>query len=279
MANPIGIFSRTFARPNLDAVLDAIAAHGLTLVHFNFSSAGLPSLPGAITEELCGAVRHAFETRRFLMTSVSATFNAIHPDLRRRELDLQRACRIIQSCPRIGTSLVSLCTGSRDPDDMWKRHPANELPDAWADLLATLDRLLPVAEASGVTLGIEPERGNVISSAVRARRLLDEVRSPRLRIVIDGANLFDSPPPAAMRATLQEAFDLLGPEIVLAHAKDIADPVRASQAAGRGLLDWSSYLSLLRQSGYRGPVILHGLPESEVSASISFLREILHALS
>lgn len=279
MANPIGIFSRTFARPNLDTVLDAIVAHGLSCVHFNFSSAGMPSLPDAIHEESCRAIRLAFETRRLVMTSVSATFNAIHPDLHQRELDLQRACRIIESSPRIGAPMVSLCTGSRDPHDMWKRHPANHRPDAWADLLATLDRLLPVADAAGVTLGIEPEVNNVVSSAVMARRLLDQIRSPRLRIIMDGANLFDTPPASAMRETLREAFDLLGPDIVLVHAKDIAGDALRSQAAGRGLLDWPAYLNLMRKCGYHGPVVLHGLAETEVAGSISFLQEILHALS
>ena len=57
---------------------------------------------------------------------------------------------------------------------MWRRHPDNDKPDAWSDLLATLDQLVPVAEEHGVVLGIEPEHANVIDSAQRARLLLDE---------------------------------------------------------------------------------------------------------
>ena len=212
------------------------------------------------------------------MTSVSATFNAIHPDLRRRESDIRRACGIINSCPHIGAPMVSLCSGTRDPGDMWKRHAANDLPDAWADLLATLGRLLPVAEAAGVTLGIEPEHNNVVNSAEKARQLLDELRSPYVRIILDGANLFDGVEQAVQADVLLRAVDLLGGDIVLAHAKDIPNPARPSYAAGRGMLDWCAYIGVLKQCGYAGPLVLHGLAEDEVPGSIQFLKDRLDAI-
>ena len=44
--------------------------------------------------------------------------------------------------------------------------------------------LLPLAEANQITLGVEPEPSNVVASARKARRLLDEspaAPTPRLR--------------------------------------------------------------------------------------------------
>ena len=37
----IGIFSKTFARPTLGAVLDAVAGYGVHAVQFNMSCAGV----------------------------------------------------------------------------------------------------------------------------------------------------------------------------------------------------------------------------------------------
>jgi sugar phosphate isomerase/epimerase len=271
----IGIFSRTFTRPNLEAVLDAIAAHGISQVHFNLKSADVASLPDRIDEDLCVEIRHAFEIRGLRMTSVSGTFNAIHPDTRRRELDTQRTCRLIERCRRMGTSVVTLCTGTRDPHDMWRGHADNARPDAWQELLATLGRLLPAAETCGVILGIEPEPNNVIDSAVKARRLLDELRSPHVKIIMDGANLFGSDV-SRMQEVLTEAFFLLAPDIVLVHAKDIpGDSDHASQAAGAGRLDWYTYCRLLKEYDYNGPVILHSLSEFEVGPSVSFVKHHL----
>jgi sugar phosphate isomerase/epimerase len=156
---------------------------------------------------------------------------------------------------------------------MWRRHPDNGTPEAWKELLDALDALLPVAEAKGVVLGIEPEQANVVDSAVKARRLLDEVKSKQLRIVLDGANLFDPRAPGDMAAVFQEAFDLLGPDIEMVHAKDITgDEAKHDQAAGTGTLDWATYFRLMKSSGFDGPVLLHNLRPSQVAASVEFVR-------
>lgn len=274
----IGIFSRTFTRSTLEEVLDAVAAHGLSYVHFNLKSAGVSSLPDKLDPDLSGKIRQGFENRGIKMTSISATFNAIHPDRSQREAGTQRACQLIEHCRAMGTLIVSLCTGTRDSEDMWRRHPDNQGTDAWRDLLATLQRLLQTAESVGVILGIEPEKGNVVNSAVQARRLLDEMQSPHLKIIMDGANLFDTEDLPHMQSILEEAFELLGADLVMAHAKDITDdPTKTDQAAGTGRLDWSTYCRLLKKTGYKGPVVLHNLRESQVSASVAFLRRHLAA--
>jgi sugar phosphate isomerase/epimerase len=104
----IGIFSRTYTRPTLEEVLDSIVAHGLSRVHFNLKSAGVASLPDKIDDELCRRIRSAFEQRNLVMTSISGTFNAIHPDPERRRLDTGRALLLIENCRALGTSVVSL---------------------------------------------------------------------------------------------------------------------------------------------------------------------------
>jgi sugar phosphate isomerase/epimerase len=272
----IGIFSRTFARPSLEQVLEAVVSHGLSHVHLNLKSAGAPSLPDEIDDDLCTRIRGAFAARSLVMTSISATFNAIHPDRRERDRDTRRACVLIERCRQMGTSVVTLCTGTRHPSDMWMWHPDNGSSEAWHDLLATLSRLLRVAESSGVTLGIEPETNNVIDCASRARRLLDEVRSPRLKIVMDGANLFHGGETSRMQEVLREAFSLLAADIVIVHAKDIADAAQhSSQAAGSGRLDWLAYFRLLKEHHYDGPVVLHNLSEPEIDKSVAFVKDHL----
>ena len=50
---------------------------------------------------------------------------------------------------------------------------------------------------------------------------------------------------------LDAAFELLGPDIALAPAKDLErDGDAGNQAAGTGLLDYERYLSLLHAVGY-----------------------------
>ncbi len=56
---------------------------------------------------------------------------------------------------------------------------------------------------------------NVVNSVARARMLLDEVDSPWLKVVIDPANLLRPGDFDRMEEVLDEAFDWLGPDIVL----------------------------------------------------------------
>ena len=197
-----------------------------------------------------------------------------------RQQEIRRAQRIIQGCRALGTNVVTLCTGTRDR----RRHVAAAIPTTTSPRLgptcsAPSTRLLPVAEAHGVVLGIEPEQANVIDSAVKARRLLDEVKSKQLRIVLDGANLFDPQRLGDMTAVLQEAFDLLGPDIEMVHAKDITgDETKKDQAAGTGKLDWPTYFRLMKSSGFDGPVLLHNLKPSQVATSIRFVCRASRAL-
>jgi sugar phosphate isomerase/epimerase len=76
-----------------------------------------------------------------------------------------------------------------------------------------------------------------------------------------------------MRAMLEEAFALLGPDIALAHAKDLDHDGEAGHLpAGRGLLDYALDLALLQRSGFTGALILHGLAEEDVAACLAFIR-------
>ena len=273
--NPIGIFAKTFVRPTLEENLDAVADHGLSVVQYNLACAGLPSLPERIEPSLARQIAAAAASWGIAMAAVSGTFNMIDPVPERRDAGLRRLGRLAGACAELGTKVITLCTGTRDPDDMWRGHPANGRPDAWADLLAAMERAIAIAEDYDLCLAVEPETANVVDSPARARRLLDELGSPRLKIVIDPANLFHAGDLPRQRPVLDAAFDLLGPDIVLAHAKDVRVVNGAVHhvPAGTGVLDYPHYLGLLRHLPV--PLIVHGLAEAEVAGALAFLRRAL----
>jgi sugar phosphate isomerase/epimerase len=78
---------------------------------------------------------------------------------------------------------------------------------------------------------------------------------------------------------LDEAFALLGPDVAIAHAKDLdRDGEAGHLPAGKGLLDYDHYLSLLDKLEFDVPVILHGLTESELPASLAFIQAKMQAI-
>ena len=272
----LGIFANTFPRSSLEANLDAIKSNGFECVQYNMTCAGLTSMPDTIDTELCDRIRAAMVEREVNMSAISGTFNIIDPDLDERERGFRRLRVIAESCERLGTNVITLCTGTRDPTSMWKRHPDNDTAEAWSDMVAAVRSAAEIAAQCDVLVGFETEVNNVVDSAIKGRRLLDEIGSPHLKVVMDGANLFHAGQLPRMREVLDEAIELLGRDITIAHAKDLnQDGDAGHDAAGTGVLDYDYYLSRLRESGFDGALIAHGLDESQSPDVATFLRGVL----
>ena len=270
----LGIFARTFARPTVEDVFDAVRAHGLSCVQFNLSCAGLPTLPDEIAPSLITRIHEASQNRGIEIAAVSGTYNMIHPNQEVQQRGLRRLRTLAAACQGLGTAIITLCTGTRDPVDMWHWHPENASPQSWSDLLRAMEAALRIAEEEQVTLAFEPERTNVVSTAAHGHALLAMMQSPRLMVVIDPANLIVPGDERPMSQVLDEAFDLLGEHIIIAHAKDRgADDT--FRAAGEGILDYDHYLRLLQTSAFTGPLIIHGLAEEQVSAAFQFIYDKL----
>ena len=273
----LGVFARNFEGTTPLAVLTSARRAGYEGVQYNMACSGLSPLPLAIGDEIAEAVASAAAETGVRIEAVSATYNMIHPDRSEREKGRRAFEAIAAAAHRMGTRLLTVCTGTGDPDDQWRYHPANDTPDAWAEMCGEFRLLLAVAGRHDVLIGVEPELANVVSSAERARKLLDEFRTDRIRIVFDAANLFDVATPEQRRSAVENAAGLLGDSIALAHAKDRLADGRFSPA-GTGVLDYRHYLSVLRNSGFRGSVIAHGMAASEAESVASFLTSHLAAV-
>ena len=185
----LGIFAKTFDRPTVEQVFETVRAHGLACVQFNMSCVGLPSMPDEINAAVRSRVHQAAVNFGVEIEAVSGTYNMIHPDPGVRQKGLHRLRTLAAACHDLGASVITLCTGTRDADDMWRWHDDNASPQARADLLQAMEAALRIAEEEQVTLAFEPERANVVNTAVRGCALLNTMQSPRLKVVIDPANI------------------------------------------------------------------------------------------
>lgn len=269
----LGIFAKTFAGNDPLTVLNAAKAAGFASVQYNMACSGLPAMPDALTDLQTSAVAEASAKSGVAIAAVSGTYNMIHPDTAVRDTGLRRLAVLIDHAAALGTSMVTLCTGTRDPDDQWRHHPENASAEAWRDLVAEMAKACALAEPRGVKLGIEPELANVIDGAASARRLIDTLQSPALAIVLDPANLFEIAPLSTQRDVLSHAVDLLADRILMAHAKD-RDPAGGFATAGQGVVDFPHFLNRLRASGFDGDLVTHGLTAAEAPGVAAFLARL-----
>lgn len=269
----LGIFAKTFAGADPMTVLQAANGAGYACVQYNMACSGLPAMPDAVTDAKAKAVAQASAATGVAVAAVSGTYNMIHPDPAVRATGLRRLGVLIDHAAAIGTGMVTLCTGTRDPEDQWRHHPDNASPEAWRDLVEEMGKACALAEPKGVKLGIEPELANVIEGATKARRLIDSLQSPALAIVLDPANLFEVEPLDRQRDILSHAVDLLADRIAMAHAKD-RNPAGGFVAAGKGVVDFPHFVNRLRSAGFDGDLVTHGLTADEATGVAAFLARL-----
>lgn len=267
----LGIFELVFLRPTLEETLDAVAGNGIRHIQFDLASAGLAPIPGEVPESVASHICQECDRLGITIDAVSGTYNMIHPDPRIREKGLAGLRAIAASCHAMGTQVLTLCTGTRDTDSMWRPHPDNDSAEAWKDLLAALTDALAIVDEYDVMLAFETEPANVVNSAARGRDLLREMDHPRLKVVMDVANIVATDRSRSPEAVLEEAFDMLGDHVVLAHGKDLGGD-GTFRAAGQGIVPWDHCLALFHTIGFDGPIILHSLKEEEADRVIDFMR-------
>jgi sugar phosphate isomerase/epimerase len=199
-------------------LFQSIAGYEINSVQFNLSCAGLEPLPKNVPSELARRIADSANLAKVELSAISGTFNMAHPDPVDRRGNLIKFEVLCEVAARLHIPVITLCTGTRDPVNMWRWHPENDSQEAWDDMVQSIESALIAAEKNNLVLAFEPESENIVNSATRARKLLNEFRHPRLRIVIDPANLISQG--CNQKEVLDEAFALLGDSIVIAHAKD-----------------------------------------------------------
>jgi sugar phosphate isomerase/epimerase len=197
-----------------------------------------------------------------------------HPDAKVREAARAGFQNVVGAAREMGAPIVSLCTGSRDPHDMWKFHAENDSDEAWEDLRSELEFALRVAQEAGIRLAIEPEPANVIRDAVAAKRILNEMASSHLGILLDAANLLTPETLSRQHEVIEEATGLLGDALLLAHAKDI-DASGKVVAPGEGEVNLMAFTKALRRAGYDDALIAHGFAAEKAGAAAKVLQRII----
>jgi sugar phosphate isomerase/epimerase len=137
-----------------------------------------------------------------------------------------------------------------------------------------MEKALQFAEHHGVDLGIEPEQANIVTSADDAMRLIGEMGSKRLRIVLDPANLFEQANTEEARAIVAAAVERTAGHVSLAHAKDrFADGRFAT--AGQGVVDFADFIARLKANSFDGPLVTHGLSAEEAPGVARLLKGLV----
>jgi len=273
----LGIFSKTFTGNKPEVVLKAVKKSGFSETQYNMSCSGIKSLPEILTNEIIEDISTASKKNKVRISAISGTYNMVHPNKEIR-MKGQKSIELLASyANKIPTKLITLCTGTKNPLDQWTSHIENNSKDAWQDLLVSMEKVIQIADQYQIYLGIEPELANIVNSAEKAILLINELKSPRLKIIFDPANIFEVERIKDQKYVISESIELLAEYIVMGHAKDKTISGNFI-APGKGIIDFNHYFNCLKLINFNGPLITHDLKSYEATNVFSFLKLKMEAI-
>lgn len=142
---------------------------------------------------------------------------------------------------------------------------------------ATLEELVEEAEKWGVFVGLEAANDHLIGTAPELARMLEEVPSSNIGVVIDPGNLLTAANFAKQDQVIEEAFELLGDRIIAAHAKDrilLDNGELGTVTAGLGKMNYELYMKLLNQYKPHVQIIMEEAKEHQMAQSKAYIDGI-----
>ena len=205
--------------------------------------------------------------------------NLIHPDSATRQKNLRYVAENIEAAERIGSPMVTMVTGSCDPDYYIAAHPDNWSDATWKLTLQSVRQLLDDTAGMKAALGIEAVVTTNIDSPAAHKRLMDDIGDPRCRVCLDPTNMLSLTTFYHTTELLNECFDLLGETILGCHGKDdIIERDRmllhiTEVPAGQGTMDYETYLVRMSRLKWPRTLLIEHIGPEDYPAAKAFIEE------
>jgi len=271
----LAIFTGVYAGLPLEEACKRIKADGFSGVVLEGNFADVRFDPFAPDWKVVDKMTSCLDRNGIRVVGLYGYYNVVAPDPENRRRGEQRMQFLIENWKHLGSNNISTETGSRNPQSEWNDSPENATEAAYQLCRTSLEKFAALAEKTGAVISIETYWKNVIGSAERAERLFRDVPSPALKLVMDPCNYFRKADLARMQPMLEDIFQRVGRQTVIAHAKDVKASPDADDtelpAAGKGVLDYPLYLRRLAQLDRQIYLAIEHLSLAEVTAARDYV--------
>lgn len=268
-----GVRAHDFGKIPLEQLATEVASRGLCCVQFAApkSIPGLEDDAGRLSSGLALHVRDTLAARGIHIAVLGCYINLADPDENKRRHHLSRFKAYLRLARDFGCSLVGTETGSLHSD--FSFHPENHGEAAFQRVLASVRELVREAERFGTTVAIEAVERYVIHDPKRLSRLVDEVDSPNIQVILDPVNLLSAENFRRQDEIIEEAFSVLGERIAVLHAKDavLVDGVLKSVPAGQGQLNYPLFFRHARRLKPGIDVLLEDTQPATLQQTVDFV--------
>lgn len=223
----------------------------------------------AITPTRCREIAEAYRSAGVSIHSIGVYTNLSHPDPAERKANLDYFRAMMQIGEHMGVrTFITEAGHFHDPKAPAPAVEYHYQEEVWKIMVEVGQQLAKMADDYDATVLFEPFYRHFFSSAKRTRVYLEELDSPRLRALLDPANLLEV-------NDLGEMFDQLGPWIGCLHAKDRKLHVDRGVPAGQGDLDYPAFVKLAAERTPHAPLILEYVGAKDYRQALAHLRKTI----
>ena len=223
-------------------------------------------------------LNQVLKEKDLLFYTIHVCINNIHPDLTERRKINKRVAENVEAAERLGLSFIVTHTGSC-ADRATLPHRDNWTKETWDTSVKAIKQILNDTSGSKVSLGIEALNPCNINNPWAHVRLREDVGDPRCKVTLDPANMINLGTYFRSTELINESFDLLGENIVVADAKSnyiLPDKMSAyitQVPLYKGILDYETYLVRLSRLKYPRTLLIEAHAEEEYPAAKKFIEE------
>lgn len=234
---------------------------------FGFDAAFCP-VDESVPEELVSEFVAAAEAAGIIIAEVGAWSNPISSDERIRKEAIAKCKSKLHLADRVGALSCVNISGSRG--QKWDGpHPDNLTPDTFDMIVEVVREIIDEVNPVRTYYTLETMPWMYPDSADSYLKLIEAIDRPRFAVHLDPVNLICSPQLYFNnKSVIRECFQKLGPYIKGCHAKDIHLEEKLTVhlvevPAGKGALDYRTYIEELNRLDLEVPLMLEHLPNEE----------------
>lgn len=205
-----------------------------------------PTTDEALTPGLAMYLKNVFAKNHVDIAVLGCYLNLANPNPEKLQQITHRYMAHIRFASWLGCGVVGTETGA--PNESYTHVPECHGEEALQTFIKNLRPVVQYAEQMGVVMAIEPVWKHIVCNPTRARRVLDEINSPNLQIILDPVNLLDICNYKDQVAIVDEAIEVLGPDVAMVHLKDfvVEGDKLVSVGAGLGQMDYTSVIKFMK---------------------------------
>lgn len=227
----------------------------------------------ALTPGMAMYMRQIFAENKVDVSILGCYLNLADPNQENLKKTIETYKANIRFASLLGCGMVGTETGAVNEE--YRYEEANHSEEALKIFIKSCKEVVKYAEDMGVIFAIEPVFNHIVYDCKRARKVLDEISSPNLRIIFDPVNIISIDNYKNQDEILTEAFDLLGEEIAAIHSKDfvIEDNKVISKITGEGILNYDLLMKLAKEHKPYIHILLEGTSPSNVEFAKEFITK------